>query len=67
MCVLQLEAHVSDLSRENNDLESRIEEDQDEIEELLDRGLTSHRFPPYSLRSPRLIYKSKNRKRSSRP
>lgn len=33
----QLEARVSDLSREKNDLESRIEEDQDEIEELLDK------------------------------
>ena len=30
----QLETRVSDLSREKSDLESRVEEDQDEIEEL---------------------------------
>ena len=34
---LQLENRVSDLVREKEDLEGRIEDDQDEIEELLEK------------------------------
>jgi len=34
---MQLEGKVNDLSREKNDLESRVEEDQDEIDELLEK------------------------------
>ncbi len=33
----QLEAKVNELSREKDDLEGRVEEDQDEIEELLEK------------------------------
>ncbi len=36
VCVcIQLDARVSELTRDKSDLESRVEEDQDEIEELL--------------------------------
>ena len=33
----QLDARVSEFSREKSDLESRVEEDQDEIDELLEK------------------------------
>lgn len=34
---IQLEGKVNELSREKGDLESRVEEDQDEIDELLEK------------------------------
>ncbi len=34
---VQLDSRVSELSRDKSDLESRLEEDQDEIEELLEK------------------------------
>lgn len=38
--VMQLDSRVSELSRAKADLETRIEEDQDEIEELLEKQRT---------------------------
>lgn len=35
--LLQLEGRVSDLVREKEDMEARLEDDQDEIEELLEK------------------------------
>lgn len=46
----QLEAKVGELSREKDDLESRVEEDQDEIEELLEKQ-RSHISQTTSLQS----------------
>ena len=37
---LQLDSRVTELSREKSDLETRVEEDQDEIEELMGKQRT---------------------------
>ena len=36
-CLLQLEGRLNEVSRSKVELESRVEEDQDEIEELLEK------------------------------